>query len=608
MKYSIIIVAYKAEDKLYKCLDSLASNVPSGSAEIIIVDNNETPFHLKSEYIYKLCKDQINGYCSVEVVQAGGNIGYAAGANLGATYATGRYLIFVNPDTIVFPGWAEDLVGVLDRVPEAGAVGPISNYVAGLQNWHFHIPYFENPKDSFEHAKKELDGTYTEVDMLIGFFLMTTKKAWDDVGGFDSDLFLGCDDLDYSLKLQDKGYKMLVAPGVFVYHFGHESFKANPKSTSLEKQTEEVFCKKLHEKYNGKVPSAVDLWGSPMINTDFEHSKVNLSISMIVRGLSKDLYDLVKTFDFADEIVIVYTHVNEIFKEALDLFMSDEYLMTKVKIKFYPWNDSFADARNFSLSQCTGDWVLWLDDDDKVPPESAELIRAILDKPGPYTKERYCHFSLRIKDFGINGVVYCDQPRLFPNLEGIRWKGRVHENYLDSVAEIKLIPVVIKNIEIHHTGYGNHELNIEKSKRNLRLLEMEPESQETLFHLGKQNHVLENFNEAIKYYEKAIEKTPESNKDGRDHLKYSIALCKYQDGSFIEESTLNYLNGNRKPDALFLIAEWFFMTGSYDIAKEAYEKYLNFGEITDIRGTHQESFQHHSKQRLEEIMINELAI
>jgi hypothetical protein len=89
-----------------------------------------------------------------------------------------------------------------------------------------------------------------------------------------------------------------------------------------------------------------------------------------------------------------------------------------------------------------------------------------------------------------------------------------------------------------------------------------------------------------------------------EHIKYSIVLAYYQWWGikfyhFVECES--YLVGNNKPDATFLLAEYYYFQDQNDKAKELYNKYLSYGTITDPFGTNQASFRKASEERLKAI-------
>jgi len=113
---SIVIVHYQNRRLLYRCLDSLKQARPQPAFETIVVDNDETPT------IEKALKRK---FPRVKYVKSPGNVGYAAGNNLGAKLARGKYLFILNPDTRLLPGTLEALVRFLRSKPKAAAAAPL---------------------------------------------------------------------------------------------------------------------------------------------------------------------------------------------------------------------------------------------------------------------------------------------------------------------------------------------------------------------------------------------------------------------------------------------------------------------------------------------------
>src|SRR3989344_3100604 len=97
---SIIIVHYKVKDELFNCIKSILNSKPKTKYEIIVVDNDE------ENIIEKDLKDR---YPKVRYIKTPKNIGFGAGCNLGAKFAKGNYLFFLNPDTRVLPESLDNL-------------------------------------------------------------------------------------------------------------------------------------------------------------------------------------------------------------------------------------------------------------------------------------------------------------------------------------------------------------------------------------------------------------------------------------------------------------------------------------------------------------------
>jgi GT2 family glycosyltransferase len=608
MKYSIVVVAYKAEDQLAKCLDSLERNPPpvrersggKSDAQVIIIDNS--PDQLLGTKYNRLFTRLCQTYINVTTEWHPENLGFAAACNRGAQLSSGEILVFVNPDTEVFPEWAERMSGHI--APDIGGVGPISNFVAGFQNANNHMALTSDNEKNARYAIKGNNRRGVETKLLIGFFLMIPRTVWDKVGGMDPQFFLGCDDLDLSMRIRDLGYSLIIASDVFVYHEGHASFNAAGSiSVDLNRQSEKRLLSKLKDKYGDNIPSSTELWGCEILPT-YVPKRQTLSVCIIaVDGEENNLLELIPTLGFADEIVICNTGSDN-FEGWLRTyqFMSGEKWGDRSK--FEPcrtrWVDSFAEARNVSLSHCHSDWVLWLDCDDRVTPESAAKIRAAMDYPGPMTQAKTCHFGMVLRDDGPDGYSYAEgQPRLFPRVPSLEWEGRVHESYIPAAERLGIMKVDC-DIVIDHTGYKDPELMLKKHARNLRLIKMEDDSPKKFYHMGKNLQALGEYGAAEKSYAVVLSDcwAAPLDKVFKDQVRTCMAsLIIHTKGA--DPSVDQYLDDNDKPDALFLRAEVALKRGQVFEAEEMYLKYLSMDNIKDPHGSQKEYLQAVCRGRLE---------
>ncbi len=290
--YSVIIVSYNGKSNLERCLDSLRKNPPvQGGQEIIVVDNDSldgsADFLREQKDVLSLWNPE--------------NRGFSRACNQGAAQASGEFLVFLNPDTQVGPGWLEGMSAYFaDKA--VGAVGPLSNYVAGLQKIALHArcetPVFSAGSDSDLPVKianfcttlsRENRGLGKLTKLLIGFCLMIPRSLFSEMGGMDEDLFLGNDDLDLSWRLSLQKRKLVVATDVFVFHEGQVSFNSREKSdvNDLVKQSTDALYAKLVHYYGGaeNVPTPAEIWGmswfqpSPEAKARFAKAKSELPAS-----------------------------------------------------------------------------------------------------------------------------------------------------------------------------------------------------------------------------------------------------------------------------------------------------------------------------------------
>jgi len=252
---SIIIVTYNSARTIRACLDSVLRE--SGPAmDLIVVDNVSTD---KTRSILREYQGRITTILNSD------NVGFSAACNQGIRASAGAYVVLLNPDTVVTPGWVDRLIGHVG--PGIGAVGPVSDYVAGLQKYELYDPERRVGRTVVEVAEqiaRANRGRAVETKLLIGFCLMVPRRILDDVGMLDEALFLGNDDLDLSWRLREKGYRLVVATDTFIHHEGQASFKSEPstKTSRLVQESTDRLYAKLEAHYGvGKVPSPVELWG-----------------------------------------------------------------------------------------------------------------------------------------------------------------------------------------------------------------------------------------------------------------------------------------------------------------------------------------------------------
>lgn len=222
---SIIIVNWNIKQALKDCLESIRKNVCGISYEIIIVDNNS------SDGSVEMIQEE---YPTVILIKNNQNIGYGRANNQGIRKAKGKYVLILNPDTIVLPGSIEKMYGLLEEKPEVGACGPLvldSNY----QRSH---PVIYDPtiwelfgKDTFlrKMLPKLCSPLYPQpterrkVERLSGCCFLARKSALLAVGLFDEKIFLFYDEADLFFRLRKKGWVIYYLPELSMVHLHGKS-------------------------------------------------------------------------------------------------------------------------------------------------------------------------------------------------------------------------------------------------------------------------------------------------------------------------------------------------------------------------------------------------
>ncbi|MFH1673055.1 MAG: glycosyltransferase [Pseudomonadota bacterium] len=134
-------------------------------------------------------------------------------------------------------------------------------------------------------------------------------------------------------------------------------------------------------------------------------------------------------------------------------------------VSVFPWNDSFSDARNKSLEIAQHPWILYVDADDYLPDSTLAGIAELKKEP----PEKAYGFVIKSTQDRITGMASA-QIRMFPNMEGLRFKYHVHEQIRPALIK-KGIQIFFTEIEIIHTGYTDRNTVAIKQRRNLQLLE-----------------------------------------------------------------------------------------------------------------------------------------
>jgi len=350
---SIIIVTYNSSSTIDKCLNSILSNTDM-PFEIIIVDNNS------KDNTVKICKDILsNTNIPYKIIENEKNVGYSKGANIGVEISSGEYVVFMNPDVFVFKDWIKNIVKYIE-VEEVGAVGPISDYVAGLQKFQLYAESVNT--DDLETLSRELSvensGRGIETKLLIGFCLLTKRDILNKVGLFDENLFLGNDDLDFSWRLGINGYKMVVATDVFVHHEGQVSFKSeNSKKTSLlVQESTNYLYKKLRDYYKEDIPSPIDLWG---INWFKPYTSLTSIIILTLNNLeyTKKCIESIRKYTVEPyELIVVDNGSTDGTVEYLES-------LPDIKLVKNSTNLGFAIGNNIGMRLANGDYIVILNND-----------------------------------------------------------------------------------------------------------------------------------------------------------------------------------------------------------------------------------------------------
>ena len=214
-KVSIIIPAYNEEKYTMACIESIIKNSEDDVSYEIIIMDDKSPDE-SARLIERNLKN-------IKFITNGVNFGFLLNCNKGATFAIGEYLLFLNNDTNVQPGWLSSLVTLIESADDIGMVGSRLVYPTGQQQeaggivwndasgWNF--GRLDDPhKPEYNYVK--------EADYLTGAAMMIRSSLWEEIGGFDERYVPAYyEDTDLAFEVRKHGYRALYQPLSVVIHF-----------------------------------------------------------------------------------------------------------------------------------------------------------------------------------------------------------------------------------------------------------------------------------------------------------------------------------------------------------------------------------------------------
>jgi GT2 family glycosyltransferase len=240
---SIVILTWNCKKYIEECLDSLHAFRRRPDAEVIVVDN------ASSDGTPELVQDS---YPEVILIRSSANLGFTKGSNLGIRRAAGKYLCLINPDVRVLDGCIEKMSAYMERNPQVGLLGPrMLNAHGQSDRSYMGTPTLWNmlcralALDKMFPKCKYFSGflmfyfdrnRVAEVDILNGWFWMARSAAVEQIGLLDEDLFMYADDLDWSQRFRNAGWRVVYFPEAESIHYGGASSAHAPIRYAVEMQ------------------------------------------------------------------------------------------------------------------------------------------------------------------------------------------------------------------------------------------------------------------------------------------------------------------------------------------------------------------------------------
>lgn len=288
---SIIIVCYNDREVLLPCLTSIFESRFEVSHEVLLVDNGSVDGSQE---------EALERHPDVRLVEAGYNSGYAGGNNIGYRASRGRFVLFLNPDTLLCDGVLDRLVERYEALPGCGAVGPnVRNADGSLQRSVFRSPRLVDFWDSFMLKRVPgyarlfgfmgyRDEDYAnegDVDVVCGCCFLVGRPVLEEVGCFDEEYFIYFEEADLCERIRAAGHRVVYTPATSIVHLGG--------ATTVKQQTwfrirAERSRRLFFRKHRGPLATAA-LWPALFLN-----SLARVSIGLLALALTLGAVETVR--------------------------------------------------------------------------------------------------------------------------------------------------------------------------------------------------------------------------------------------------------------------------------------------------------------------------
>jgi len=461
IKIDIIIVTYNSRKWISNCLKSISkSNYPKERISVVIVDNSS------SDGTCEVLDNYNSPFGSFKLIRNEKNLGFGKANNIGAKHAISECLFFLNPDTEIHEDAIRELMFCFENDGEDIALWE-------LRQFPYEHPKYYNP-------------VTLETSWSSAAACMVRKSAFTEIGGFDENIFMYCEDVDLSWRLRLNGYKLKYVPKAIVYHYcyegadvtrptrfyniikynillrykfgnlkdvlrgylqliklisGHEQFPGSRKG--FLKIFLVHFCEvtpflfwKVNNKKKLKSLNRKFLEWDYEIRRDgaFYFNKLPNSkplVSVVIRTIGrptilKEALISIRNQTYQNIEVIIVEDGSEISKSLIFKEFQDldiKYFSTKERI-------GRCKAGNLGLEKTNGKYIVFLDDDDVFFPEHIEVLVSNLENNEDFLAAYSVSFETPIEVESINPYIYKE---LFHNVTYRQPFNRLllfHHNYI----------------------------------------------------------------------------------------------------------------------------------------------------------------------------------
>jgi len=252
LELSIIVVTYNSRRHVRDCLESVQRAAGDIDHEVIVVDNasqDGTPGIIRNEFP------------KARLIANPENLGLARGNNQGISQSQGRYILLLNPDTVVLPKTLATLLEEINQSPETGLLGcrllnadrsiqqsfgyEVSFWNEAVRKFFFNL--WENHRfHPVGWVLSSLHSRKREVAWVKGACMLSRRQSIFDAKLMDETFFMYLEDADLCQRIRQLGWQVRYTPEAEVIHFGGGSVRSNPKRSALEYRRSQLHYFKKH--------------------------------------------------------------------------------------------------------------------------------------------------------------------------------------------------------------------------------------------------------------------------------------------------------------------------------------------------------------------------
>jgi GT2 family glycosyltransferase len=228
---SVLMVSFNTRHLTLDCLRSLNAETLDISFEVIVVDNGSSDGSARAI---------AEAFPQVRLIALDKNLGFGPANNLAAKQAVGKYVLLLNSDTVVLDRAVDRLIAFAEENQNAMIWGGRTVFPDGTLNpqscWRYmsrwslfcHASGLTSVFRSLDFFNREAYGGWDrgserQVEFVSGCFLLTTRKTWEALGGFDERFFMYAEEADLCFRAEAFGAKPIVMPQATIIHYGGKS-------------------------------------------------------------------------------------------------------------------------------------------------------------------------------------------------------------------------------------------------------------------------------------------------------------------------------------------------------------------------------------------------